>query len=41
MKKMKKNIFTRKKIFLIVIFLIILFQIIKDRNDFINGLTGN
>lgn len=38
---MKKNIFTRKKIFLIVIFLIILFQIIKDRNDFINGLTGN
>lgn len=37
---MEKNI-TRKKIFLLFILLTILFQIIKDKDDFIKGIMGN
>jgi hypothetical protein len=38
---MKKNVFTRKNILLTVLLFIILFQIIKDKDDFINGIMGN
>jgi hypothetical protein len=38
---MKNKIFDRKRLFLIFLLAIILFQIIKDRNDFIDGLMGN
>lgn len=38
---MKNKIFDRKRLFLIFLLLIILLQIIKDRNDFIDGLMGN
>lgn len=36
-----KKIFTRRKTFLVFVLLIILFQIIKDKDDFIKGIMGN